>query len=596
MDNNQQQPQPLNFDDLGAKTVTPVSSPASSPAKLDFSDLGAKTVSPNRAPSAVSPIAPPQFIVGSPASRPMSQVDALGNPQGGYSMMGAPAAPEAVVPSGAGADVAAHTAMGMTKGAAQTLHTAAALGSRAIPGVPNVPFAEPAELQTHGTAEGVGAGLEGIGEFILGDAALKGLPLLQRAESALKAQKALKVAAGESPLVQQILSLGLKAVRTAGVSGGQSFLHEPTPASAGTGAALGVGGEVTSEAASYGISKLIPRTLEAATTAAKEGVADAASQRQASARELGNIATRTTSDITGNVIPDADNFRDAANEVRSTFNPTYDKLREATGGVLNQSTGRYSANAFDDATQQIARAKKVIYSASPASTDALKTAENELADGEGKLQQLFDSGTISQTERDSAKAGWRKAATLDDLHGYIDKAFSEPAGVRQLSGNAPEVDPKQFVRAANKAIDSLGAAKLTDAMGPENFKDLQAVRSKLASAINGENYGQALNQAARKYLAQQGVSSGTALRATGAGGSLAVLAHFLGASNPAAATIGGTAGVVRWLYDHPDQGVKVLGLVEKNAPLAAQAAKQAVGGSITHIYDPESQIVTPANQ
>ena len=115
------------------------------------------------------------------------------------------------------------------------------------------------------------------------------------------------------------------------------------------------------------------------------------------------------------------------------------------------------ANGFDDAVNQIKRAKKVIYSSAPASTEALKTAETELAEGQSKLDTLFESDPDKYAK---AQAGWRKASTLEDLHSSIDKAFTQPAGVRALEGTVraglpDQVDPKKFVTQANKAIDQL---------------------------------------------------------------------------------------------------------------------------------------------
>jgi len=557
-------------------------------------------------------LAPPKLTVGGPSSQPMQTMDQRIQLPGQPGGTGAPpsvyqaTAPDST-PEGNAARVAqfesehpviatmAHVDAGAVKSLGQTLAPGPQTAQRIqnATGV-SVPSTASPDLQTQGTAEGVGAGGEGLLEFVMGDAALKGISLAEK----LGLAKKLADLAEESPVAARLLRAGIAATRGGVVSGAQSYAHDPSAASAATGAAFGAGGELTGEAAKLGISKLIPRTMGAIDAAAKEAVEEATSQRQTAAREIGNIATRTTGDITGNVIPDADNFRDASDEIRKTFNPTYDKIREATGGVLNKSTGRYSANAFDDATQQIARAKKVIFSPSPASTQALKDAEKELAQGESKLQQLFDSNEGSKSDLQAAKTAWRKAATLDDLHNYIDKAFAEPSSVRQLSGNAAEVDPKKFVRAANKAIDSLGTAKLTDAMGPENFRDLQTLRSQLATRMGEQDYGKSLEQAARKYVSEVGGPSQLSKTAGGplAGGSVAVLAHLLGASNPATAGIGTTAAIVHWLYTHPDQGVKVLGYVQKAAPLGAQAAKQATGGAVTHIFDPESGEVQPANQ
>jgi hypothetical protein len=454
-------------------------------------------------------------------------------------------------------------------------------------------FKPPQEYETQGVAEGVGAGLEGIGEFLLGDGALKGLPLLKRAEAALKAEKALKLAAGESPLVQQILSLGLKVLRTGTASGAQSWLHDPSTASAATGAAFGVGGELTSEAASYGISKLIPRTLKAAQQEAAKDIAEATSRRQTAARAIGDIATRTTGDITKDILPRAEDFGTAANEIRETFNPTYDKLRAATklpeGG-----------NAFDVARNKLAAAKKVLFN--PSSVEAAEAAQKVV--DSNPVEALFapdgpaSKAGINADELKAASDGWRKASILEDLHGYIDKSFSEPAGVRNLSKATPEINPAKFVKAANKAIDTVGTPKLIDAMGSDNFHDLQQVRSAIGDLLEGEDYGKKLDQAAREYMKRAGASGAVSKVAGGplTGGSVGVLAHLLGASNPVTAGVATTAGIIHWLYTHPDQGVEVLKLVQKSAPLGAQGAKQMVGPAITHIFDPDSGTVQAADQ
>src|SRR5262249_16165635 len=154
---------------------------------------------------------------------------------------------------GEGGNAIVQPAIGFAKGAGETIENTV---GRVTPGKrpPKQALEATNPLQIGGKIE------EGIAEFLMSDNAAKGIPLLQRAESGLKGQKALKVAAEESPIVQNILILGLKALRSGVVSGAQSAAHDPTPASAGTGALFGVGGELGSEAAAYGISKLIPRT------------------------------------------------------------------------------------------------------------------------------------------------------------------------------------------------------------------------------------------------------------------------------------------------------------------------------------------------
>lgn len=151
---------------------------------------------------------------------------------------------------------------------------------------------------------------------------------------------------------------------------------------------------------------------------------------------------------------------------------------------------------------------------------------------------------------------------------------------------ANEIDPKKFVRQANKAIDVIGPDKLEAALGEDNFVKLRLVRQEPNQLVTSQNYEKDLNRAARAYLQKNGASKAAAGPVV-AGGSLGILAHVLGASNPASAGIGATAGVLRYMYTHPSESVKILGLVQKGMPVAAQAAKQAD----RRIYNPETEEV-----
>jgi hypothetical protein len=184
--------------------------------------------------------------------------------------------------------------------------------------------------------------------------------------------------AEDSPAAGKIIQAGLKALRMGVVSGAQSGLHDASAGSVETGAAFGAGGELAGEAAGFGASKLFPRTTEAATSTAAENLRQASSQRRLAADSMTDLAGKAVDNATGKSASAVGDFKTAAEQIKPNFNPIYDNLRESTGGVRN-STGRFGPDAFDDASNQIARAKKVLLSASPASTDALKQAETELA-------------------------------------------------------------------------------------------------------------------------------------------------------------------------------------------------------------------------
>ena len=478
---------------------------------------------------------------------------------------------------------------GVAKGAMEGMHTLGAVAGKVLPdslrdklGLP-ASFQQPGYLESSNVGETAGKVGEGVAEFVMGDEALKGLSIAQKLGIAQKVAKL----AEDYPTIAKVLHIGMNATRSAAASGAQSGLHDPSASSVETGAAFGAGGQLVGEAAGAGAAKLFPRTEQAAEQAAAKNLSEIASQRQGAAKSVANMAGEAVENATGEVGSTATDFKTAADQIKQNFGPTYDRLRESTGGVRN-STGRYGPNLFDDASQQIARAKKVLFSANPASTEALKQAETELAEGEAKLQNIFDSTTnVSKSDLAQAKQAWANANTLEDLHGYVDQAFSEPAGIRNMPGSKPsEIDPAKFVQRANKAVDEIGADKLKSALGANTFSNFLEVRQGLSTLVQDANYEKNLDKAARAYLKEQGASSPVSKTLGGpvAGTSTGLLLHFLGASNPITAGMAGTVGLTHYLYTHPDVGIKVLRLAQKSAPYAAQGAKQLV----THIFNPET--------
>ena len=134
---------------------------------------------------------------------------------------------------------------GFVKGAGQTAATLGKTLQYGVPGVvsgigPNetVHKLEQASQPTN-TAQVVGASLEGIAEFMLGDEALKGLSLADR----LGLVKKVAELADESPLLKKIIGHGFQAVRQGAAAAAQQTLHGATPEEAATtgGAAAGIG-------------------------------------------------------------------------------------------------------------------------------------------------------------------------------------------------------------------------------------------------------------------------------------------------------------------------------------------------------------------
>ena len=138
-------------------------------------------------------------------------------------------------------------ATGVVKGAGQTVSGVSHLVNK-IPGVgetlapsQGVNAADQME-QTHGTAEKIGSGLEGVAEFAAGDEALeavaKGAKLVQMAKQFPAVAEALKAAEGSKILSKIMTTAGKGAV----VGGAQGALKGATEGNAAAGAEEGAAG------------------------------------------------------------------------------------------------------------------------------------------------------------------------------------------------------------------------------------------------------------------------------------------------------------------------------------------------------------------
>src|ERR1051326_2508083 len=186
------QPQPLNFDDLGAKTV-------SANGGLDFSDLGAKSVTTTQTP---------------PASGQNT-----GKDQGDYLSK-----TENLIDSGE--NFVTDVAKGFAKGAGQTANTISKGISKVAPSIvrpSDVQALEQIETPTN-TAQKIGVAGEGIAEFFLMDEGLKALSVAERLGLAAKVAKL----AESHPAVAKLIGLGLNAVRTGSVGTAQGLAHGET--------------------------------------------------------------------------------------------------------------------------------------------------------------------------------------------------------------------------------------------------------------------------------------------------------------------------------------------------------------------------------
>jgi len=132
---------------------------------------------------------------------------------------------------------------GAIKGAKETARTVGGWLGEAF-GSPNVkPEDQPLasfknqDLESKTPTESLGKGMESVAEFVLGDEALKGLSLLEKAKHLGDVGKIIE----KSPKIAKALDIGANALRQGAVGAGQTLAHGGTPGEALTSGAL-VGG------------------------------------------------------------------------------------------------------------------------------------------------------------------------------------------------------------------------------------------------------------------------------------------------------------------------------------------------------------------
>ena len=165
-------------------------------------------------------------------------------------------------------------------------------------------------------AENAGKGLENIGEFILGDAALKSLPYVKRLEIAAKAMKTVQ----GSPKLANALRVGAKILSLAGIQGGeagtvqgvQSLAHNPNDPE-----------EALREARNMAVTGgSLSAPFEAAGALAEKGAAGA--------NTVEDLLGKAAQGPTANQVNDA-----AAQKVRAAFQPHVQAANDAIAGSQN---------------------------------------------------------------------------------------------------------------------------------------------------------------------------------------------------------------------------------------------------------------------
>ncbi len=370
-------------------------------------------------------------------------------------------------------------AVGALKGSLQAVHTVGAV----IPGS-GVPFQEPKSLQPEGTAEHIGAGLEGIAEFASGDELLRGASIAERFGIVAKLAKI----AESHPFAAKIISTGLSALRQGTVGTGQSVAHGASPSDAAItgvttgGLSLGLGavGDVASEL-KPGVKEIAGTKIPArasqssAIARAAEDVANPSSLEKfdvqqtqpAAKRAIGNIATEIRNaalekrpvslSTPTQPLPEVSSLKEAAQSLKNEAQPVFQKLDDLTANEEMkfsdwQKTERSALRRGD--YEQAAKAR--------GQQEALMS----------KYANEFDANDLS-----NARANWSQARNLEDLDKKLStKSILQPTPEELRLSNAPDpgyINGKQFGKQilALRNNGSLRAAGLTS----EHIQSLQNI-------------------------------------------------------------------------------------------------------------------------
>jgi hypothetical protein len=403
--------------------------------------------------------------------------------------------------------------------------------------------ASDAETKPEGFGEHVGYIGENLVEFLSGEEALKGLSLAQKLGLATKIAKLSE----ESPTVAKLISAGIRATRTATVSGVQEAAHGGDTGdvltAAGTGFLTHTGSEGLGELSKLAkpvIRKIAGESLEAAPAwkgAATAGKLAEANQEPAK-RVIANVAHDSAEPIVqkfGQQAPETiTSFRDAAQAVESAAKPVFQKLDTLSNGEFQAAS-----NELKSANQVARRATSVA---------DLRDAEKAAADAQAKIDKIFESseGKIAPEDLQNAKNAWKSKITLERLHQSIDKAFDMPQAASDISGAERTLDLSKLQGRLNAAFQKIPQQDLQTVLGKEGTKSLFELAKLGADPARAKTLGQiAMQIGSHLSSGGAGVLAGAALGHAIPGGSIALGLHFL--------------------YSHPEAGALTARLLSKGA-------------------------------
>lgn len=368
---------------------------------------------------------------------------------------------------------------GVVKGVGDTVQSTAKLAQKILPDFVNKALHTSdltgdnvsQALQSNTPLETTGKVAEGLGEFLLGDEAIKGLSIADRIKNAGAIPKLVKLAE-EHPLIAKIIDHGLTSLRGGTVVTGNQLLHgasvEDALKAGATATALGTAtGAVTEGAGTLikGAGDLISKgeglpaqIIKGADIAQPEAQSAIRTGATAATDEAGLASTQPASLRTAIEHP--------INALESDAKAGYQKIDAAAGTdfkALNEKLDNteYQIRQLTDTEEDLAKEA------------ALEKSRSGLVDKiESAKAEAIKNG-VDPSVLDKADAQFMQARALKDLDAKVFKSPSIIKGNTKF-GTAETVDVDQAIKALQRLQDNTkyGAPRLEQAVGKDGANGL----------------------------------------------------------------------------------------------------------------------------
>jgi hypothetical protein len=354
-----------------------------------------------------------------------------------------------------------------------------------------------ANQPVQGVGGALGYGGESLGEFLLGDSALKGAAWSDKLLTTGRIAKVIE----SSPRLAKVVQLGIAALRAGTVQGGDALLRTGDPTQAGEQGAVAAG--IVGGLGAAGA------TVQAIRSALDVGGIQKPLQDGIKAI-LSDAATKA-----GVPPPTAPSIRDAAQQVsdavRLRASGLYQSLDEATGG---------QAQRFRDAAKNVADKLSEIVGLDDEKEAELVKRQAEIDAAHkamlAKLQEKgYDPNLLQQ-----ADAAWKHQSALSDLSASIRQSATglrpELANTAKGATTPEAVNPKTLFVKINRLNDR---GRLAQAIGTDNA-------NALLQHVD-EAYVKAQKIAATNKWAKYGLGAASSIGLGGVGYAGVHLAHEL---------------------------------------------------------------------